>query len=132
MAGEHREQAKLVRWARMCAARSGVEALRWLHHSPNGGRRDKFTAAQMVALGTSAGFPDLILPVRVGELSGLAIEMKSPDGKGRLTALQRDWLEHLEANGWRVLVCESADEASEEIARYLDLDPRSLPSILDV
>lgn len=132
MSGELREQAKVVRWARQCAARAGIEALRWLHHSPNGGVRAPRVGAQMAALGVSPGFPDLILPVRTDEHPGLAIEMKRPDGTGRLTPHQRGWLEHLEANGWRVRVCESADEASEEIVSYLGLDPRDVPSILDV
>ena len=132
MSQELHQQAIVVRWARRLAARHGIAELRWLHHSPNGGLRSARVGAQMAALGCSPGFPDLILPVRTSEHPGLVIEMKRPDGKGVLTKEQRGWLSHFEANGWLVRVCISADEASEELLRYLDIDPRTVPSILDI
>lgn len=75
----------------------------------------------MLAMGTKAGFPDLLLPVKSGEHVGLVIEMKS--AIGRVSLLQEGWLEMFRANGWACAVCRSADEARDLICRYFGLDP---------
>lgn len=124
---EEIEQARLVRWSHKREVREVLPALRWLHHSPNGGRRDGFTGAQMTALGVKRGFPDLVLPVRAGEHTGLAIEMKSETGS--LTSEQRDWLAELAAQGWLALVCRSADEAREAICNFLSTSPGACPDL---
>lgn len=119
--GEEIEQARLIRWSHRPVVRAVLPALVWLHHSPNGGKRDAFTGAQMLAMGTKAGFPDLLLPVRSAEYAGLVIEMKS--AIGRVSLLQEGWLEMFRANGWLCAVCRSADEARDLICRYFGLDP---------
>lgn len=52
-----------------------------LHHSPNGGRRDAREGARFKAMGTRAGFPDLILLLPSIAGNYLAIEMKSDTGR---------------------------------------------------
>lgn len=128
---ELREQARVVRWSHLASARELMPELRWLHHSPNGGRRDGFTGAQMKALGTKAGFPDLILPVRqpgsLGSIPGLIIEMKT--STGTTSALQDDWLDHFDNCGWVTALARSADEARAILCRYLAVDPDSAPPL---
>ena len=121
---EEREQARVVRWSHLQAVRAVAPELRWLHHSPNGGRRDGFTGAQMVALGVKRGWPDLVLPVPGG---GLAIEMKAEDG--RVSAEQSDWLAHLAACGWTTAVCRSAEDARVALLRFLGICDRSAPEL---
>lgn len=129
--GEEIEQARLIKWSHKKAVREMMPDLEWLYHTPNGGRRDSFAAAQMKALGVKRGVPDLILPVRVtgeaGGWGGLVIEMKAE--KGRLTAEQEIWLEHYEREEWVTAVCRSAEEARETICEYLGWDPKDVPEL---
>lgn len=125
---EEIEQAKLVRWSHLTTVRALMPALAFLHHSPNGGQRSSFTGAQMKALGTKPGFPDLILPARTDHATGLAIEMKRPDG-GRVSPEQNTWLNFLEDNGWTTAVCKSAQEARVIICDYLSVSSNVAPPI---
>jgi len=120
---EEREQARLVRWSHKPSVRALMPQLAYLHHSPNGGKRDAFTGAQMTALGVKRGFPDLILPApsSTGAYSGLAIEMKS--ATGQLSPEQRTWLTHFSAQHWDITIARSADAAREAICRHFGLDP---------
>ncbi|CAB4154943.1 VRR-NUC domain containing protein [uncultured Caudovirales phage] len=126
---EEREQARVVKWSHKREVRELMPELRWLHHSPNGGKRDGLAGAQMTALGVKRGFPDLILPVAAGSHAGLAIEMKSETGS--LTSEQREWLAHYAAQGWVALVCRSAEEAKDALCSYLSIltSPGSCPDL---
>jgi hypothetical protein len=126
MSVELREQARLIRWARR-AARSHLNAspLARLYHSPNGGLRSARAGAQMVALGTLPGWPDLVLIAP--DRPPLAIEMKAFNG--RATKAQQDWMAYLETCGWTVRVCRSADEARLILCLHLQIDPSSTPPL---
>ena len=124
---EEIEQAKVIKWSHRAAVRALMPSLRFLHHSPNGGKRDAFTGAQMKALGVKAGFPDLILPVRAGQCPGLVIEMKSEDG--RTSDSQDEWLAHFDSQGWGTKIARSADEARTILCLYLGFDPSACPSL---
>lgn len=128
---EEVSQAHVVRWSHLPKVRELMPDLRWLHHSPNGGKRDAFTGAQLKALGVKPGFPDLILPVRAtdtyGGTTGLAIEMKTDTG--RASPEQNAWLDHLQAQGWRIEVARSAQEARTYLCQYLGIDPDKAPPL---
>lgn len=81
----------------------------------------------MKALGTKAGFPDLLLPVGTSQHTGLAIEMKTD--KGRTSPHQDGWLAHLGNHRWSVHVCRSAEEARLTICTYFGLDPDHVPHL---
>ncbi len=91
---------------------------------PNGGKRNPREAALLKAEGVQAGVPDWLLfcrSVAHDELtSGLAIEFKSPTGKGRLSESQELWHSMLELQGWVVVVCTTADEAWAVVMDYLE------------
>ncbi len=124
---EEIEQARVVRWSHNREVREVLPALRWLHHSPNGGRRDGFTGAQMTALGVKRGFPDLILPVASNGAPGLVIEMKS--ATGATSPEQNEWLAHYTAQGWTTHVCRSAEEARDAICNFLSTSPGACPAL---
>lgn len=130
---EEVQQAKLIAWSHKPAVRALMPALRWLHHSPNGGKRDGFTGGQMKALGVKAGFPDLILPFAStspsGTHPGLVIEMKSDTGS--TSPAQKDWLAHFEDQNWQIRVARSAQEARTILCQYLGTSPDSAPPIED-
>ena len=65
----------------------------------------------------NAGVPDLCLPVPAGGFHGLYIEMKF--GKNKPTEKQRWWLEQLEKQGYKAVVCWSAESVIKEIITYL-------------
>lgn len=124
---EEIEQAKVIKWSHRVPVRESMPALRWLHHSPNGGKRDSVTGGQMKSLGVKPGFPDLILPVGSGLAPGLVIEMKSDTG--RPSPEQKEWLAHFEAQRWTVHIARSAEEARHILCTYLGHDPATAPAL---
>ena len=115
---EHREQVKLIAWAR--AAAEVHPELELLHAIPNGGARDRITGARLKAEGVLAGMPDLCLPVPRGPWAGLYIELKRPDGRGQLTKAQERIIHKLRAVGHRVEVCKGWLAARDVILNYLE------------
>ena len=111
---EHAEAVALMQLVRMHEAR--WPALRWLAAVPNGGARNKVAGAKRKAEGVRRGVPDYLWPQRSGSYIGLALELKAKGG--RLDPAQRDWLAHLESQGWRCVVAYGADEAWAAIREY--------------
>jgi hypothetical protein len=74
--------------------------LEYLFHPANGGKRPKGEAGKMKALGVKTGVPDLMLPFPSPnrKWQGLALELKSPEGK--MTEDQRRWLNAAIDGGW--------------------------------
>jgi len=115
---EHQEQVKLFEWVRE------QEVVRpefaYLFAVPNfSGRQGRRTAkqgARLKAEGRRPGVPDCLWPLRRGRYTGFALELKF--GNNRPTAAQNRWLAHLHANGWRIFVAWSADEAKRALQRY--------------
>lgn len=97
---------------------------RWLHHSPNGGKRSISEAVRFKKMGVKAGFPDLVLYVRKYELSGtqlasgMAMELKASE-KDKPTKEQEDWAEHLTRIGFYVYLCCDFTEAITLIKFYM-------------
>ena len=85
---------------------------------PNGGKRNAREAALLKAEGVQAGVPDWLCFVQTAFHSGLAIEFKSPTGKGRLSESQKDWHKKLLNQRWSVHVCTTADEAWQVLVKH--------------
>lgn len=114
---EEREQQWLFQWA-------ADAALKWpelelMHAIPNGGKRDRVTAAKLKAEGVKPGIPDIFLPVPRGGFHGLYIEMKRTRN-GRPSEAQRDMIPKLRAQGYRVELCKGFNAAADVIEGYLD------------
>jgi hypothetical protein len=122
---EEGEQVTVVEYLELKKRQHG-ERLRW-HHSPNGGLRPsrvdgkgvRFSneAKKLKAMGTSPGFPDLIVflldksMVR-GEV--FIVEMKRPKAHPSATSEeQHGWLDFFKAMGYRTRVARGAGEAIE-------------------
>lgn len=110
---EEDEQIAFVQWCRL----QGIT----VHHSGNeiGGstRAVKARAIKMKKMGTSKGFPDLLVFIPISGITGepdayqaCAIEMKRRKG-GTVSKEQKVWLEILQASGLMCAVCHGADEA---------------------
>lgn len=110
---EEDEQIAFVQWCRL----QGIT----VHHSGNeiGGstRAVKARAIKMKKMGTSKGFPDLLVFIPIAGATGdidsyqmCAIEMKRRKG-GSVSKEQKHWLEVIQASGAMCAVCHGADEA---------------------
>lgn len=112
---EATEQAHVIQWAAYMEHR--WPELHWLHHIPNGGARDRVTGAMLKRQGVKPGVPDLYLPCARGGYHGLYIEMKN--GRNGLTKAQKAFRDYATAQGYRVQVCYSADQAIDTITKYI-------------
>lgn len=113
---EDDEQAALFEWAEWNVSRYPV--LAFLHHIPNGGKRDKREAARLKRQGVKSGVPDVFLPCPNSKYAGLYIEMKTETG--RPTENQKKWNEFLNSAGYKAVICRSFEQARETIVEYLE------------
>ena len=90
----------------------------YLHHSPNGGFRDSREGAKFKAMGTKAGYPDLILDVARNGYHGLRIELKKTKG-GRVCPLQKERIAMLNEEGYLAVVCRGYEEARGVLKTYM-------------
>jgi hypothetical protein len=102
-------------------AAAELSELRLLFAIPNGGARHPAVAGKLKAEGVKAGVPDLLLPVARRRWNGLFIEMKS--AKGRVSPAQKEWIDALDAQGYRCEVCYGAEAAFDAILGYLEVAP---------
>lgn len=111
---ESLEQQTFIQWCNLNANR--YEGLDLIFHIPNGGTRYKMEAVKLKREGVKAGVPDLFLPVPKNNFNGLFIEMKY--GRNKPTGKQKEWIERLNSQGYKAVVCWSCDEAIEVVKGY--------------
>lgn len=112
---EHTEAAMFMRAVR--GAEGDWPELRWLAAIPNGGKRSRKVGGELKAEGVRRGVPDYLMPVARGEYVGLAIELKT--ATGRPSPEQRQWLAHLEAQGWHAVVARGWEQAWDVVRDYM-------------
>ena len=106
----------MIRWANMRSAT--LPELGLLFAIANGGERHLFVAKKLKAEGVKPGAPDLCLPVARGGYHGLYLELKRRGG-GVVSPSQKWWLEKLQEQGYRAVVCYGWNDARETIEDYL-------------
>ena len=117
---EDAEQEAVIEWAAWSPHR---KALKWLHHTPNGGHRSGAEAAKFKRLGVKAGVSDLFLPHPVRPFHGLWIEMKRRHG-GVLSDKQAEFLRDMANEGYATAVAKGADEARKIIEKSLERETK--------
>lgn len=117
MRSEDTEQINVITWALWQTQK--YPELKWLHHIPNGGSRNKAEAVKLKQMGVKAGVSDLCLPYPKGIYCGLYIEMKYD--KGRHQPSQKEFLTDMAAAGHYVATCYTAADAIEVIKKYCSL-----------
>lgn len=115
---EDTEQIAVIQWAQWNEGR--YPELKWLHHIPNGGSRNRLEAVKLKQMGVKAGVSDLCLPYPKGMYCGLYIEMKF--GTNRQQDTQKEFLRDMAEAGHYVATCYSAEEAVQVIEKYLQLE----------
>lgn len=119
---ESEEQQVVFEWA--AVAGKFVPDLELLYHVPNGGQRNKVTAARLKTEGVKAGVPDICLPVPNDAYHGLYIEMKKRDHSNGMSKEQKWWFGKLKKKGYAAEVCFGAEEAIRCICDYLGIEIR--------
>lgn len=118
---EHQHQVALFNWARM--HEKAYPELRLMYAIPNGGQRNRITAAKLKAEGVRAGVPDVCLPVARQGFHALYIELKRPrtarQRAGTVSAAQSDMLDRLNQEQSLAIVCWGWEEAAKAIIDYL-------------
>jgi hypothetical protein len=119
---EHGHQAAIFCWAQQ----SGIEELKWLFAVPNGFYGTAAQKSKMKAEGLRPGVPDIWLPVPMrfmddngvrNNYCGLVIELKV--GKNKPSTEQQEWIDYLNDNGYRAIVCYGWESARDTILMYL-------------
>lgn len=111
---EHEQQKAFITWVRYAYPKLMLFSI------PNGGKRSKAVAGKMKAEGVISGIPDILVAKQSGGYPALFIEMKS--AKGRMSENQIEVKKQLEAEGYKVEVCYSFDEARQVLGDYLNCD----------
>lgn len=104
---EHGEQVAFVRWFRASFPDVRIIAI------PNGGKRDKRTAALLKDEGVTAGVPDLYVPAW-----NLWIEMKRLKG-GVISDEQAEWLDYLQTIGHGVILAKGWLDGVNQVKQWL-------------
>ena len=115
---ESEHQIALMEWAAWSV--KDYPDLHWLIHVPLGEYRHKKTAALLKRLGTKRGFPDLLLLTPRGKYHALIIELKRVSG-GKVSPAQRGWIDYLNSQEYKAVVCRGWQEARQVIIEYLNL-----------
>lgn len=114
---EDTEQINVTSWAAWNERQ--YPELKWLHHIPNGGSRNKAEAVKLKQMGVKAGVSDLCLPYPKGIYCGLYIEMKFGDGKHQKS--QKEFLTDMAAVGHYVATCYTSEDAVNVLREYCEL-----------
>lgn len=115
LATEAQEQEALIKWAKL------KKLDKYLFAIPNGGLRDKITAARLKRQGVKPGVSDLFFAHPSREKHGLFIEMKRRKG-GKVTEAQAEFIQQCLALGYEARVANGWVDASEIIKNYLIFD----------
>lgn len=104
-----------------------VPELRRCFAIPNGGLRDKITAAKLTHEGVKSGVPDVFLPLPCAQYAGLFIEMKRSADKatkrraGVTSDSQDEWIAYLRSVRYAVSVCFDWRTAAKDIQSYVEM-----------
>lgn len=113
---ESQVQGAFFQWARNYGVLEFPE-LEWLYHIPNGGARDKVTAAILKRQGVKRGIWDTNLPVARKGFHGLWIEIKKPGEK--LSQDQEEFGEFVVSEGYAAHVVDDWQVAINIVRDYL-------------
>lgn len=113
---EHDLQVACVEWFRYQYPRLSKR----LFAVPNGGYRDRRTAAKLKDEGVLSGVSDLILLKPNAHFHALLIEMKVTEKYSRQSSEQKEWQKELTSlNEYKYVVCRSIDDFMREVNDYL-------------
>lgn len=107
---EHQEQSLVIKY---CELRKIP-----IFHIPNGSYKSKTARMKSKKEGLKAGIPDLMIPVANRNHHGLFIEMKRVKSS-KVSVHQEQWIELLNKQGYKAVICYGNNEAIKEIEEYI-------------
>ena len=107
---EHQEQSLVVKY---CTLKKIP-----IFHIPNGSYKSVTARTKSKQEGLKAGVPDLMIPVANKNHHGLFIEMKRVKNS-KVSVHQKQWIELLNKQGYKAIVCYGNNEAIKEIENYI-------------
>ncbi|WP_110685094.1 VRR-NUC domain-containing protein [Salinicola aestuarinus] len=123
---EGTEQAVLIRWLYGEQQRGEPVGAFYdvIYHVPNGGQRNKKTAADLKRQGVKSGVSDLVVMEGRGGWLGLYIEFKAtPPNHAATAASQREWLEKADRRGYCAVLARGLEEAKAVLREYASWAP---------
>lgn len=120
---EDSQQIALFMWAALNIDK--YPDLKFMFAVPNGMFTPyKQVAGKMRAMGMKRGVPDIMLPVKRGEWSGLFIELKrkktEKQAAGKTSNEQNEWIGYLQNQGYGVAVCYGFEQSRDMVLQYLE------------
>lgn len=88
-------------------------------HIPNEGLRSKITGALLKRMGLCPGASDIFIPRAKNDFHGLFMELKY--GENKLTPAQIKFIQMVEKEGYKSMVCWSAVDAINKILEFYGL-----------
>lgn len=123
---EGSEQAVLIRWLHAEQQRRTQVGHLYpvTYHVPNGGQRNKKTAADLKRQGVKSGVSDLVVMDARGGWFGLYLEFKATPPHHAATAKsQREWLALAEERGYCAVLARGYEEAQAVLRWYAAKPP---------
>lgn len=120
------EQMALIRWLYGEQQRGQPVGAFYevIYHVPNGGQRNKKTAADLKRQGVKSGVSDLVVMEGRGGWLGLYVEFKATPPKHAATAAsQREWLEKAHRRGYCAVLARGLEEAKAVLREYASWAP---------
>ena|SRR6185312_8341360 len=88
-------------------------------HIPNGGSRHILEAKKLKRMGVKKGVSDFFLAQPAHPYAGLWIELKRKNKKIMPSKEQQEWIDLMNAAGYKAVICYGAQEAIDQINAYL-------------
>ena len=107
---EHQEQSLVIQY---CNLRKIP-----IFHIPNGSYKSLTARIKSKKEGLVSGIPDLMIPIANKEFHGLFIEMKRVKNS-KVSVQQLKWIELLNKQGYKAIVCYGSSAAIKEIEEYI-------------
>ncbi|WP_026803623.1 VRR-NUC domain-containing protein [Aliarcobacter lanthieri] len=107
---EHQEQSLVIQY---CNLRKIP-----IFHIPNGSYKSLTARVRAKKEGLVSGIPDLMIPMPSKTYHGLFIEMKRVKNS-KVSVQQLKWIELLNKQGYKAIVCYGSSAAIKEIDNYI-------------
>lgn len=107
---EHQEQSLVIQYCNLKKIP--------IFHIPNGSYKSLTARVKAKQEGLVSGIPDLMLPIPNKEHHGLFIEMKRVKNS-KISDQQLKWIELLNKQGYKAIVCYGNKQAIKEIEDYI-------------
>jgi hypothetical protein len=114
---EYEIQCMVIEWAELESRHPNCQGLKSLFATLNGIRLPIGLAVKAKKMGNKSGVPDLMLPCARGGYGGLWIELKT--AIGTVSGNQKEWIEHLNTQGYHAVVCRGFTETISVLKDYV-------------